>query len=419
MDQNDRAITGFTMIGHSMFHTYELVIPIFIVIWLDAFSTTAAFLGVVVGVSYALTGLGALPSGILADRFSSKRLILLCLIGMGTSFALISVAPNLPVLTVALLLWGAAASIYHPVALALISRGAKQQGTAFAYHGAAGNVGVAIGPLLAAILLAFFPWRIVATVLVVPVVIALLVVVRMEFDETAGSEARGAEHASDGSGEIRRFGQLVEYTKLLFTGGFVFAFVIGIFYGLYYRGALTFLPDLLADVPLFAPVELYGRSFEPSQYVYAGLLLLGGLGQYSGGKLADLIQAEYALVITYSVLLLLALVFIPSLGAGLITLLIVAGLLGFTVFAAAPINQVVVSKYTGANVRGLSFGYVYVGTLGIGALGATLAGVVLTYSTPRVLFAVLAGFAAVAASLGVYLISRSDRSGDGGEPSSH
>ncbi len=409
MDQNDRSITAFTMIGHSMFHTYELVIPIFIVIWLDVFGTTAAFLGVVVGVSYALTGVGALPSGILADRFSAKRLIVLCLLGMGASFLLISGAPTLGVLALGLLAWGAAASIYHPVALALISRGTKEQGTAFAYHGAAGNVGVAIGPLLAAILLAFFHWRVVAAVLVVPIVIALVVVVRMEFDETAGSEARGADHASDGSGEIRSLSGFVENTKLLFVGGFIFVFMIGILYGMYYRGAITFLPDLLADVPIFAPVELYGREFEPSQYVFAGLLLLGGLGQYTGGRLADIIQAEKALVLTYSVLLLLAIVFIPSLSAGLTTLLIVAGLLGFTVFAAAPINQVVIAKYTGANVRGLSFGYVYVGTLGVGALGATIAGVILTYSTPMALFLVLGAFAATAASLGVYLIVRSKR----------
>ncbi len=413
MDQNDRTLTAFTMVGHAMFHTYELVIPIFIVIWLDVYATTAAFLGVVVGLSYALTGVGALPSGILADRFSSKRLIVLCLLGMGAAFGIISVAPNIVVLTAGLLLWGAAASIYHPAGLALISRGAKQQGTAFAYHGAAGNVGVAIGPLLAAVLLAFFPWRAVAAALVVPVVIALLIVVPMEFDETAGSEARGASDATDGSGAIRSVDEFVANTKLLFVGGFVFVFVIGILYGLYYRGAITFLPDLLADVPLFATVELAGRDFEPSQYVYAGLLLLGGLGQYTGGKLADRFRAEYALVITYSVLLLLALVFIPSLGAGLLVVLTVAGLLGFTVFAAAPINQVVISKYTDANVRGLSFGYVYVGTLGIGALGATLAGVLLTYFTAMTLFVVLAGFAAGAVSLGLYLIRRENRS-DGG-----
>ena len=414
MDQNDRTLTAFTMVGHAMFHTYELVIPRFVAIWLDLFSTTTAFLGVVVGLSYAFTGIGAPPSGILAARVSSKRLSVLGPIGMGASFAVISVSPNLAVLAAGLLLWGIAASIYHPAGLSLISRGAKQQGTAFAYHGAAGNVGVAIGPLLAAFLLAFFHWRIVAGILVGPVAIALLAVARMEFDETAGSESRGVENASDGSGAIRSFGEFIENTKLLFAGGFVFVFMIGILYGLYYRGALTFLPDLLADVPMFAPVDLYGRTFEPGQYVYAGLLLLGGAGQYTGGRVADNVQPEKALVGVYAVLLCIALAFIPSLSAGLGTLLLVAGLLGFTMFAAAPINQVVISKYTGASVRGLSFGYVYVGTLGLGALGATLAGVVLTYATSMALFVVLAGFAAGAASLGIYLIVRS-AGGDGRE----
>jgi MFS family permease len=413
MNRNDRAITAFAMVGHAMFHTYELVIPIFVAIWLDTFSTTAASLGIVVGLSYAFTGIGALPSGILADRVSAKRLILLSLIGMGISFAIISVSPNLPVLTGGLLLWGAAASIYHPAGLSLISRGTKQRGTAFAYHGAAGNVGVAIGPLGAAILLAFFGWRIVAAVLVVPVAIALLAVARMEFDETAGSEARSAERAGDGSGAIRSVGEFLETTKLLFAGGFVFVFLVGILYGLYYRGALTFLPDLLADVPTFAPVDLYGRRFEPSQYVYAGLLLLGGAGQYTGGRVADAVRPEKALVGIYATLLVLALLFIPSLGSRLFVLLSVAGLLGFSVFAAAPINQVVISKYTGASVRGLSFGYVYVGTLGVGASGAALAGVVLTYASPMALFVVLGGFATAAASLGVYLLVRAGRGDDG------
>jgi MFS family permease len=134
MDANDRALTGFTMLGHAMFHTYELVIPIFIVIWFEEFSTTAAFLGIVVGVSYAFTGIGALPSGVLSDRYSAKRLIILGMAGMGTGFLLVSVAPNLIVLSFGLLLWGVAASIHHPAGLSLISRGAKERGTAFAYH---------------------------------------------------------------------------------------------------------------------------------------------------------------------------------------------------------------------------------------------------------------------------------------------
>ncbi|OAQ54733.1 MFS transporter [Natrinema mahii] len=78
MDRNDRAVTAFAMLGHATFHTYELVMPIFVAIWLEAFATTPAVLGAVVGASYALVGVGALPSGLLADRVSSKALVLAC-----------------------------------------------------------------------------------------------------------------------------------------------------------------------------------------------------------------------------------------------------------------------------------------------------------------------------------------------------
>lgn len=409
MERNDRALTAFTMLGHAMFHAYELSIPIFVVFWLDVFSTTAASLGVVVGASYALVGLGALPSGVLADVFGSKRLVVVCLLGMGGAFALVSLAPNVVVLAVGLLVWGAAASIYHPAGLALLSRGARERGTAFAYHGAAGNVGVATGPLLAAVLLAFFGWRTVAALLVVPVLVAALVAFRLEFDETAGSAARGEPTASDGRGRSRGVGGFLADSRRLFTGGFVLVFVTGILYGLYYRGVFTFLPGILAELPLFEPMTFLDRSFEPSRYVYSGLLLLGGVGQYAGGRLVDRVRTEYALVGGYLALALVALAFVPSSNAGLLPLLVVAGLFGFLAFMIAPINQEAISKYSPAGVRGLSFGYSYTAIFGVGALGATLAGVVLTRSTAAVLFVVLAGIAGVAALVGGYLLRRATR----------
>lgn len=402
MDPNDKALTSFTMLGHAMFHTYELVIPLFVVIWLDTFAVSPAYLGVVVGVSYALTGIGALPSGILSDTYSSKRLILACMVGMGAGFVIVSLAPSISILTIGLLLWGAAASIYHPAGLALISRGAKERGTAFAFHGAAGNVGVATGPLLATILLAFFEWRIVAGILVIPVVIAILAGIRLEFDERAAVDGQDRTVA-DGGGEIRTFGDFIRNTKLLFTGAFLIAFAISIFYGMYYRGAFTFLPDILADLPLFEPAEVFGRTIEPSQYVFSGLLILGGAGQFVGGKLVDRVQAEYVLIGNFVALTAVALLFMPAANAGLVPLLVVAGLLGFLVFMEAPVNQEVISKYAPTDVRGLSFGYVYVAVLGIGAIGATIAGIILTRSTPMMLFVVVAGFAVVAIILGVYL----------------
>lgn len=402
MDRNDRALTAFTMLGHAMFHTYELVIPLFVGIWIDEFSTTAAFLGVVVGASYAATGVGALPSGVLSDRYSGKRLVVACMTGMGASFLLMSAAPNVAVLSVGLLLWGIAASVYHPAGLSLISRGAKERGTAFAYHGAAGNVGVATGPLLGAVLLVFLEWRAVAALLVAPVAVAIFLTVRLDFDETAALDV--AEPAADGRGGVSRLREFVSDSKLLFAGGFLLVFLIGNLYGVYYRGAFTFLPDILAGLPLFDSVSLAGRSFEPSRYVYSGLLILGGVGQYAGGKLVDRYEPERVLVGNFTVLALLAVVFVPAADAGMWPFLAVSGLLGFFVFLEAPVNQEVISKYVPADLRGLSFGWTYVAVFGVGALGSAVAGVVLTRWSESALFGLLAVLAVLAGLIGVVLI---------------
>lgn len=411
MNANDRALTGFTMLGHATFHAYELVIPILVVVWLDEFGVTPAVIGVVVGAAYALTGLGALPAGLLADAYSAKRLVLLCIVGMSAGFALLSAADGLPAIALGLLVWGAAASIYHPAGLALISRGAEARGSAFAYHGIGGNLGVAGGPLLGAVLLVALDWRQVVLVMLVPALVALVVGARLDFDETAGAAAR--ENDASTADAVRDLRSVLADSKLLFAGGFALVFLVGNLYGLYYRGVLTFLPEVLAGLPLFTPVEVGGRAIEPSRYVYSALLVFGAAGQFAGGKLVDRVPAERALIGSFLALAAVALVFIPASNAGLAPLLVVGGVLGFLVFFEAPVNQEVVSRHVPPDARGISFGYVYLAVLGVGAAGAAGAGIVLTRGSPAVLFGLLAAIAVVAAGLGVVLFRRFEPRGVG------
>ncbi|MBX0296775.1 MFS transporter [Haloarcula nitratireducens] len=401
MDQNDRALTAFTMLGHAMFHTFELVIPLFIVVWLDAFSTTTTVLGLIIGASYACTGVGALPSGLLSDRVNAKWLIIGCMAGMGGGFLLVSVAPTLIVLSFGLLLWGSAASVYHPAGLSLLSRGANERGAAFAYHGMAGNVGVATGPILGALLLAFFHWRTVAALLVVPVALAILLALQLEFDETAAVTEEAP--MADGRGEKATLKQFVATSKLLFAGSFLLVFFIGNLYGLYYRGVFTFLPEVLAGFSLFDPIHVGTRSLAPSQYVYSGLLLFGGVGQYAGGKLVDRYTAEHVLVANFVVLAFIAFAFIPAANAGLWPFLCISGLLGFFVFFEGPVNQEVISQAVPPDVRGLSFGWTYTAVFGVGAIGSAIAGTILEWWSAKALFAVLGVFAVLAGLIGINL----------------
>ncbi len=412
MNANDRSIVGLVMAAHAMVHTYELSIPVLIPIWLVEFEVldlglwqgpvNEATLGALVAVGYGLFGIGALPSGVLVDRLEARRLIVACLAGMGVSFLVLAVAPSPLGVGVALVIWGVAASVYHPSGLSLISRGVEKRGSAFAYHGMAGNVGIAVGPLVTLLLLLVFDWRVVVGLLAVPAILAAVSAVRVDIDERAAVSDGGQSPASG----VESLGDLLADARTLFASAFAVVFAVTFFSGLYYRGVLTFLPAMLGDIPALPTFELAGNTFVAGDYVYVGLLMVGVLGQYVAGKLTDRYRPELGIFGGFVALAVVAVLFLPAAAIGLSALLVVAALLGFFLFSVQPFYQASVAEYTPAGKRGLSYGLTYLGVFGVGSLGAVLAGTLLTYFSPEQLFLVLGGLAVGAAALGGYLAFR-------------
>lgn len=411
MDADERRIVAFTAGSHGLVHTYELSIPILLTVWIAEFSTTAAALGLIVTVGYGLFGVGALPGGILVDRFGSKPLILACLGGMAGSFLLVSVAPNLLTLAVAIAVWGVTASVYHPAGLALISKSIDKRGTALGYHGIGGNLGIAFGPLATVLLLLAFDWRIVAAVLTLPALAVAAYGLTVDVgaalpdaDDEATSDEAASNAASEGGtkGEIS-LATIADDTRILLASGFIVVFAFVTFSGLFYRTFLTFLPDLLGDalgglidVQLIDPDSPYADEFDVGRYLYVAVLTVGVLGQYLGGRIADRILPERGLIGVMAVLAVLALLFVPA-GATTATFVAVSLLLGVALFTIQPLSQATVAAYSPSEARGISFGYTYLGIFGVGALGAALAGTVLTRAGPPELFVVLAVIATLGA----------------------
>lgn len=462
MNRNDRLIVGLVMLGHALVHTYELSIPVLVTVWLDQFGASAATMGLVVTVGYALFGLGALPGGILADAVGSRRMIAACLAGMGLSFVVLGLAGGLPSIALALLIWGAAASVYHPSGLALISRGVTDRPTGFAYHGMAGNAGIAFGPLATTVLLVVFGWRTVVVLLAIPAALGTVLALWADFDEKAATPGAAesadgvADHSgsdgSDGGEEVRADGaaggdgpedgppvaedgsvgadpaeedadpaddggrdvaggvsSLPEFlagTRALFVGAFALVFLVMVSSGLYYRGVLTFLPEILAGFEGFEPVEVGGRTLEPSRFAYVGLLTVGMAGQFAGGRLTGVVDPARGIVGAFAGLAVLGLVFVPASEAGLGVLAVVGVALGFTLFLVQPMYQELVARLTPSGTRGLSYGYAYLGVFGVGAFGGAIAGWILTHTSATTLFGVLAAVALFAAGLGVVLSFR-------------
>lgn len=409
LDTNDRAIAGFTMTGHSLVHWFETSIPIFLVVWLAEFDVSVALLGIVVALGYAPFGLGALPGGILADIYGTKRLVLLCLGGMSLSFLVLSIAPNIYAITVGLVLWGVAASVYHPAGLSLISTGVEERGTVFAWHGIAGNVGIALGPFVAATLLIFLDWQLVAALLAIPGLVAVAYGLSADFDPMGAVDDVEEEATEEALSLSELFGQ----SRALLASAFGLVFVIVTFEGLFYRGMLTYLPEILHGLPAMEAFELSAdlQGIEPADYIYVGFLVVGMAGQYAGGKLTDRVSAERGLLAIFGVLALLALAFIPVTGMGLGALLALCGVLGFFLFAIQPFYQNAVAVHTPTDTRGLSYGYTYLGEFGLGSASIAIGGFVLDSFALSAFFAMLAAFALIAAALSAGLLVFQDRLG--------
>jgi len=176
--------------------------------------------------------------------------------------------------------------------------------------------------------------------------------------------------------------------------------------GLYYRGVLTFLPEILGGYAWLAPIEVAGLEMRPSRYAYVALLTVGMGGQYVGGKLTDRIDPARGIAGSFVALAVLALAFVPVVEGGIFGFAVVGVALGFALFVVQPMYQALVAQLTPAGTRGLSYGYTYLGVFGIGALGGVVAGTVLTYWSTLGLFVVLAILAAAAATVAGVLTRR-------------
>ncbi|SDJ84218.1 Sugar phosphate permease [Halovenus aranensis] len=398
---NDRAIAGFTMTGHALVHWFETSIPIFLVVWLAEFDVAVGLFGVIVALGYAPFGLGALPGGVLADRYGTKRLIVLCLAGMSVAFLLLSLANSIYAIGGGLVLWGVAASVYHPAGLSLISTGVSDRGTVFAYHGIAGNIGIALGPFVAATLLIFYDWELVATGLAVPGLLAAAYGLSADFDPVAAADELDEETEETPSSLT----DILANSRALFASAFAVVFLIVSFEGLFYRGMLTYLPEILQDLPALVNFDPGPglEGIEPGDYIYVGLLVVGMGGQYVGGKATDRVSPERGIVGIFGVLAALALLFVPVSELGLGPLVVLCCILGFFLFAIQPFYQEAVAVYTPPEGRGLSYGYTYLGEFGFGSASIAVGGFLLGSFELAVFFTALSAFALVGAGLGAFL----------------
>ncbi len=403
MDSAPRRVVLSTFGPHVLIHALIASVPLFIPLWLSEFEVSRATLGLAVGVLFVFYGGTAIPAGILSDRIGSSRFIEVFLLGTGGVALLLSLTGSFETLVGGLVLLGIAAGLYHAPAFSLISRQQDATSKLFAYHNIGGHVGLGLGPLAMALLLAVMDWRSALLLTAVPFGLIWIVFRVYGPKESAPKQAL----ATDGGGFDGA--SLKTQVRRLCTIGFAFVLVIYLLRGTYARGSVVFLPDYLDMTANLGPVGLLGIELPPGRWIYSAMLLIGVFGQVLGGELGERFPEEWILAVQLLSTAGLLVVLGQTTG---ITLFAVVILFGLMMYSFPPILQSLVAAYTPERSRGLGYGITTAGNAAAGGfLGATVAGWLATVGTYPEMFTALAVIPVLALLfIFAYLYTVADRS---------
>lgn len=420
----ERDIIALSAVGHFLCHLAETIYPaIMVALMLEFPDLDFVTAGLLVTLGYILLGVGALPVGLWTDAWGPLRVCRAYFLALALAGLLVALTPNLWLLFVTLTLLGLAASIYHPVGLAMIALGVRARGKAMGINGIAGNVGIALGPTLGVGLYALGAelgqpglWRLAYGFVAVLSIVAFGYfqwVLARSAPTNAGAQYVAEVDSLPGQAAAP---QPARWAALLSLGLLYTAMVFG---GLNYRVLITSLPLYLSGESAMTHTDAAATADSTQMDAAAGqagagavgvflALLGGGIGQYLGGWLADRYGAGriYPLLIG----LLVPLGIVVGLLGGTSAVAFFAALLAICLFAQQPVENSVMAEQAGRSRQGLSYASKFTLTFGIGALGTPLATLLKSeFGTFAPSFYFIAGSAAIMTTLALGALYLSQR----------
>lgn len=307
---------------------------------------------------YLLFGLTALPWGLAADHWGAGALMRIYYTGAGAAGIAAAVFLDKPsVFIVALAFLGLFSGIYHPTGLGLISKQMTRVSLGMGTNGMFGNLGIAAAPLLAGFINWLWGPKMVYAILGGLNLAGLLLM--LFFPLRAGAGAQRSASTGDN-------GQPSAFLILLV------AMMLG---GIVYRGATVVLPAYfeLKGMGIWDWLQAAGgRELSPN-LVATGLVsliyLIGMLGQYAGGHIADRYSTRYSYLVFHAITIPAAVGI--SLAADL-PLVIAAGIYVFFLLGVQPIENTLVASFTPKKFHHSAFGLKFVLTFGVGSLAVKL-----------------------------------------------
>jgi MFS transporter, FSR family, fosmidomycin resistance protein len=346
-------------LAHGINHAQSALKPLVFPLVLLELNFGYSELGIVLGVAAAVGGSLQLAAGALG-RVLPRHLILgLGNASVGVCFVLVGLAQSFSQFFLWTVMSRVGGAAQHPVGSALLSHHfqKKRLGVALATHFTAGNVGTAVIPLCAAILIGLWGWRATTILFAVPAILVGIAMCMWLKDPIAAKPAQAHQPSSfwqDSREAIRnRNVRWILVAAVVAAGGSGHGIVS------------SFLP-LYLNHSLGMDAPTVGVVFT--------LMSVGSIvGPMLNGKLADRYHPERVLLICYSLSAATALI-LPWLGANLIGVSLATFMLGVAAFGTNPILQTMVAQTTGDRIRDTGFAWFYTATFFAGALWSPAVG---------------------------------------------
>lgn len=364
-DAREKSIILVTSLAHALCHIGELIFFGTMEAVMHQFGLKEDQVTALALPGLILMGAGALPVGLWADTWGTRRVLQIYLFAMAGAGLAVALAPSIWLLAVALTFLGLAASIYHPAGVAMLSLGVRARGRAMGINGVAGSIGVATSQLLGRGAAALGVWQLAYVVLAVLAlgVAIFMYLTRRRFESVdallAASHSRRQaaelpQNASQGAGW---FGVPAPLACL---------FVAMMLGGLNYRCLVTALP------PFFSGNDPGQQELFKGGLLVFVILVVGGIGQFTGGFTSDRYGARRVYPILLALLVPCALLLAALEGSSYA--LVVACGMAICLFGQQPVENSLLAEWTSARRRSVSYGTKFALTFGVGAVGAQIAG---------------------------------------------
>nr|MBF0222384.1 MFS transporter [Desulfobulbaceae bacterium] len=378
---DEQKVVWLASCSHFITHGFMTLFPAVMVVIAAENSMSFMTIGIIAGVGYFLYGLGAFPAGYLADRYGSKRLLTVGVIGMSIASALVGLSIGTWTFALSYSLLGLFASIHHPAGLSFIARRvSERKGKALGVHGVMGNVGLFMTPLFSAFCVWYFQsWRSAYLLfcLVGLVFAVLLYVANIPGEANLSLRALFGRHRTGGGKKIDDEGEasaLPEYDRpvsflpiallLIFAGSILSGFI--------FRGSLTFLPALLRGEIHF--ITNHDEPVVIAGYMTTAVLSFGLFGAWFGGYIND--KLKHPEFFTAGVLLCVAPILYFMSRYTDTRLIVICSLFSLIYYAWQPAQNYLIAKYSKKASHGKWFGVNFFLLFGIGSIATSIGGFV-------------------------------------------